>query len=58
VVASLNRLGWLPDEQERAASTARLIAARDLSIAGLATVRVDFEALPTIYRSVVAGGDT
>jgi tetratricopeptide (TPR) repeat protein len=45
VVASLNRLGWLPDEQERAASTARLIAARDRALAGTATVRVDFEAL-------------
>ncbi|HEY2501633.1 MAG TPA: hypothetical protein VGI68_09480, partial [Mycobacterium sp.] len=45
VVASLNRLGWLPDEQERAESTTRLIAARDLALAGAATVRVDFEAL-------------
>ena len=34
VVASLNRLGWLPDEQERVTSTARLIAARDLALAG------------------------
>jgi hypothetical protein len=51
VVASLNRLGWLPDEQERAESTTRLIAARDLALAGTATVRVDFEALratPTV----------
>ena len=45
VVASLNRLGWWKDEQERAESTAQLIAARDLALAGVATVRVDFEAL-------------
>jgi tetratricopeptide (TPR) repeat protein len=58
VVASLNRLGWLPDEQERAASTARLIAARDDVLAGAATVRVDFDELcstPTIViRRLVA----
>ena len=45
VVASLNRLGWWKDEQERAESTAHLIAARDLALAGITTVRVDFEAL-------------
>jgi tetratricopeptide (TPR) repeat protein len=45
VVSSLNRLGWLPDEQERAESTARLIAARDLALAGAKTIRVDFEEL-------------
>jgi hypothetical protein len=45
VVASLNRLGWLPNEDERAASTARLIAARDLALASAANVRVDFEEL-------------
>jgi tetratricopeptide (TPR) repeat protein len=45
VVASLNRLGWFADEQERAESTAGLIAARDRALAGAATVRVDFEAL-------------
>ena len=45
IVASLNRLGWLPDEQERAESTARLIAARDLALANSPTVRVDFEEL-------------
>ncbi|MGA8546356.1 MAG: hypothetical protein WB785_13995 [Mycobacterium sp.] len=45
VVASLNRLKWLSDEQERAESTARLITARDLALAGAATIRVDFEAL-------------
>jgi len=45
VVASLNRLGWLPDEHERAESTTRLIAARDRALAGAATVRVDFEEL-------------
>ncbi len=45
VIASLNRLGWWKDEQERAESTAHLIAARDQALAGAATVRVDFEAL-------------
>jgi hypothetical protein len=45
VVSSLNRLGWLPDEQERAESTARLIAARDQALAGATTIRVDFEEL-------------
>jgi tetratricopeptide (TPR) repeat protein len=45
VLASLNRLGWWKDEQERAESTAHLIAARDLALSGVATVRVDFEAL-------------
>ena len=45
VVASLNRLGWLKDEQERVESTARLIAARDHALGGAATVSVDFEAL-------------
>jgi tetratricopeptide (TPR) repeat protein len=53
VVASLNRLGWLPDEQERAASTTRLIAARDLALAGAAKVRVDFEALRTTPAVVI-----
>ena len=51
VVASLNRLGWWKDEQERVESTERLIAARDLALAGMATVRVDFEELrsaPTV----------
>ena len=45
VMASLNRLGWWQDEQERAESTAHLIAARDQALAGAATVRVDFEEL-------------
>jgi tetratricopeptide (TPR) repeat protein len=45
VIASLNRLGWWKDEQERAESTAHLIAARDQALAGTATVRVDFEEL-------------
>jgi hypothetical protein len=45
VVASLNRLGWLKDEQERADSTAHLIAARDRALGDAATIRVDFEAL-------------
>ena len=53
VVASLNRLGWLPDEQERAASTARLIAARDDALAGATTVRVDFEELRNAPEVVV-----
>jgi hypothetical protein len=45
VIASLNRLGWWKDEQERAESTAHLIAARDQALAGAATIRVDFEEL-------------
>ena len=45
VIASLDRLGWWKDEQERAESTAHLIAARDQALAGAATVRVDFEEL-------------
>ncbi|MDT5051369.1 MAG: hypothetical protein QOG75_7297, partial [Mycobacterium sp.] len=38
-------LGWWKDEQERAESTAHLIAARDRALSGVATVRVDFEEL-------------
>jgi tetratricopeptide (TPR) repeat protein len=53
VVASLNRLGWLPNEQERAASTARLIAARDHALAGVPTVRVDFEELRAAPADVI-----
>jgi tetratricopeptide (TPR) repeat protein len=53
VLASLNRLGWLPNEQERAASTARLIAARDLALAGAATVRVDFDELRSAPAVVI-----
>ena len=45
VVASLNRLGWWADDQERTESTAHLIAARDHALRGTATVRVDFEEL-------------
>jgi hypothetical protein len=45
VVASLNQLGWLTDERERADTTANLIATRDQALAGAATVRVDFEEL-------------
>jgi hypothetical protein len=45
VIASLNRLGWWQDEQERAESTAHLIAARDHALVGAPTVRVDFEEL-------------
>jgi tetratricopeptide (TPR) repeat protein len=45
IMASLNRLGWWKDEQERAESTAHLIAARDRALAGAQTIRVDFEEL-------------
>jgi hypothetical protein len=58
VVASLNRLGWWADEKERAESTAHLVAARDLALAGVATVRVDFEELraaPAIVIRRLAG---
>jgi tetratricopeptide (TPR) repeat protein len=53
IVASLNRLGWWKDEEERSESTARLIAARDHALAGVATVRVDFEALRSTPSSVI-----
>ena len=53
VIASLNRLGWWKDEQERAESTAHLIAARDQALAGAATVRVDFEALRAAPAHVI-----
>ena len=53
VVASLNRLGWLPNEHERAASTARLIASRDRALAGAATVTVDFEELRATPADVI-----
>jgi tetratricopeptide (TPR) repeat protein len=53
VVASLNRLGWWTDEQERAESTAHLIAARDLALADVATVRVDFEELRAAPATVI-----
>ena len=53
VVASLNRLGWWADEKERAESTAHLIAARDLALAGVATVRVDFEELRSAPATVI-----
>jgi hypothetical protein len=53
VVASLNRLGWWTDEKERAESTAHLIAARDLALAGVATVRVDFEELRSAPATVI-----
>ncbi len=55
VVASLNRLGWWTDEKERAESTAHLIAARDLALAGVATVRVDFEELRSTPAKVIRG---
>jgi hypothetical protein len=53
VVASLNRLGWWTDEKERAESTAELIAARDLALAGVETVRVDFEELRSTPATVI-----
>ena len=53
VVASLNRLGWFADEQERAESTAHLIGARDRALAGVATVKVDFEALRATPADVI-----
>jgi hypothetical protein len=53
VIASLNRLGWWQDEQERAESTAHLITARDQALAGAATVRVDFEALRAAPADVI-----
>ena len=53
VIASLNRLGWWQDEQERAESTAHLIAARDQALAGAAAVRVDFEELRATPADVI-----
>jgi tetratricopeptide (TPR) repeat protein len=53
VIASLNRLGWWKDEQERAESTAHLIAARDQALAGAATIRVDFEELRAAPADVI-----
>lgn len=63
VVASLNRLGWLRDEQERADSTAHLVAARDRALGdpktirpepiGAAAIRVDFEALRAAPGAVI-----
>ncbi len=53
VVASLNQLGWLTDERERAESTAHLIAARDRALSGVATVRVDFEELRAAPADVI-----
>jgi len=53
VVASLNRLGWWTDEKERTESTAHLVAARDLALAGVATVRVDFEELRSAPTTVI-----
>ena len=53
VVASLNRLGWFADEQERAESTAHLISARDLALAGTAKVTIDFEVLRATPAAVI-----
>ena len=55
VVASLNRLGWFADEQERAASTAHLIGARDSALADGAKVTIDFEALRATPEMVIRG---
>jgi hypothetical protein len=53
VIASLNRLGWWQDEQERAEATAHLIAARDQALAGTTAVRVDFEELRAAPADVI-----
>jgi len=53
VVASLNRLGWWKDEQERAEATAHLIATLKLALGDTATVRVDFEALRAAPADVI-----
>lgn len=53
VVSTLNRLGWWNDDQERAESTAHLIAARDLALTETPTVRVDFEALRAAPEEVI-----
>ncbi|MGB7871711.1 MAG: hypothetical protein WBM01_26190 [Mycobacterium sp.] len=53
VIASLNRLGWWKDEQERAESTAHLIAAREQALADTTAVRVDFEALRAAPADVI-----
>jgi tetratricopeptide (TPR) repeat protein len=53
IVATLNRLDWFEDEQERAESMRHLIAARDLSLASTAKVRVDFEELRANPVSVI-----
>jgi hypothetical protein len=52
-VATLSRLHWHQDEQARAGLTEHLIAARDLALAGEATVRVDFEALRATPADVI-----
>ena len=43
----------MEDEQERAESTAHLIAARDQALAGAATIRVDFEELRAAPADVI-----
>jgi hypothetical protein len=53
VIASLNRLGWWKDEQERAEATAHLIGARDQALAGTTAVRVDFEELRAAPADVI-----
>jgi hypothetical protein len=53
VIASLNRLEWWKDEQERAESTAHLIAVRDQALTDTATVRVDFEELRAAPADVI-----
>ena len=54
VAATLERLEWFADEQEREATTRHLIAARDLSSAGnTAKVTVDFEELRASPATVI-----
>lgn len=53
VAATLKRLEWFADEQEREATTRHLIAARDLSLANTAKVIVDFEELRASPATVI-----
>ncbi|BBX45054.1 hypothetical protein GCM10009641_23540 [Mycobacterium cookii] len=53
VAATLSRLEWFQDQQEREATTRRLIAARDLSLANSPKVTVDFEELRASPLTVV-----
>jgi tetratricopeptide (TPR) repeat protein len=52
-LASLNRLGWWADEQQRADTIKHLVATRDHALADAATVRVDFEALRATPADVI-----
>jgi tetratricopeptide (TPR) repeat protein len=55
VVTSLNRLGWLRDEDERRESTTHLIAERDRALGSDHTVHVDFEALRGEPETTIRG---